>query len=255
MFRIAIAAAVVTILTAGNAVAQASRGGHVVGRVTDAYGAVLPGVTVTVSAGNMRRQTVSDTTGRFDVSDVPPGSYDMTAELAGFKRASRRIAVTTPDSVVDASLSLDVAPLCIVDYVDVGFADALIGSAAVFHVRVDKVEPTPVTNSGCTYAALTYTATVIEAIKMPSTMPPLTVRWVQNAWGTTSPVVGEEYLVVLGWDSSHSRFTAGDGSYLFGLRGGGVEWHRDDVPAIHDGDPMHHLIDTIREILASRDRR
>ena len=153
MFRMTIAGALVTMLATGNAVAQVRSWGHVVGRVTDASGAVLPGVRVIVTGGGMRRQAVSGADGRFDVSDVPPGSWDMTAELPGFTQGRRRIAVTTPDSVVDASLSLDVGPFCIADYIDVGFDEGVAVSAAILHVRVDKVEPTSASKSVCTYAA------------------------------------------------------------------------------------------------------
>lgn len=255
MFRIAVVAAVSALLMAADAGAQVPSGGHVVGRVTDEHGTALPGVTVIVAGGSIRRQAISDADGRFDVRDVPPGSWDMTAELAGFQDAKRRVAITTPGSVVDASLSLGLGPPCIVDYVDVGFGAAVAGSAMILHVRVDKVEATPGSTSGCTYAAFTYTATVLEAIKRPSATPPLTVRWVQDDWGATNPVVGEEYLVVLDWSSSQSRYTAGNGTYQLGIRGGGVEWHREDVAAIHDGDPVAHVIAAIREILTSRDGR
>ena len=56
------------------------------GRIVDPQGGVLPGVTVTASSpqtGYMR-DTVSNVEGVFSLPLLPPGTYDVTAELSGF---------------------------------------------------------------------------------------------------------------------------------------------------------------------------
>jgi hypothetical protein len=62
------------------------------GRVVDAQGAVLPGVTVTVrnQETGMFRETVSGGDGSFIASGLVPGTYQVSAELQGFKRFERR---------------------------------------------------------------------------------------------------------------------------------------------------------------------
>ena len=62
------------------------------GRVVDAQGAVLPGVTVTVrnQATGMYRETVSGEDGSFIVSGIVPGQYQLVAELQGFKKFDQR---------------------------------------------------------------------------------------------------------------------------------------------------------------------
>jgi Carboxypeptidase regulatory-like domain len=62
------------------------------GRVVDAQGAVLPGVTVTVKnqETGMFRETVSGGDGSFIASGLVPGTYQISAELQGFKRFERR---------------------------------------------------------------------------------------------------------------------------------------------------------------------
>src|SRR3989442_10208610 len=60
----------------------------IVGRVTDATGAVLPRATITVTnqSTGVARQTASDETGGFVLPQLQPGSYRLTATAAGFKR-------------------------------------------------------------------------------------------------------------------------------------------------------------------------
>ena len=60
--------------------------GDIRGVITDESGAVLPGVTVTLKgrpfAGTPT--TVSNETGVYRFPNLPPGTYDISAELAGF---------------------------------------------------------------------------------------------------------------------------------------------------------------------------
>src|SRR3954470_10934676 len=62
------------------------------GRIVDAQGGVLPGVSVTVTnqANGMFRQTISGEDGSFIASGLTPGTYQITAELQGFKKFERK---------------------------------------------------------------------------------------------------------------------------------------------------------------------
>ena len=62
------------------------------GRVQDAQGGILPGVTVTVrnQATGMFRETVSSADGSFIASGLTPGTYEIVAELQGFKKFNRK---------------------------------------------------------------------------------------------------------------------------------------------------------------------
>ena len=72
--------------------------GAINGKVTDATGGVLPGVTVTVASPNMQgtRSDVTSQDGEYRFPAVPPGEYRITYELTGFgtlcAKASRRLA-------------------------------------------------------------------------------------------------------------------------------------------------------------------
>jgi len=73
------------LLLAGTAAAQEQRGA-IQGTVKDSSGAVVPGATVEAKSGTGSVQsTTSDTNGQFRIPSVLPGSYEVTANLAGFK--------------------------------------------------------------------------------------------------------------------------------------------------------------------------
>src|SRR5262245_6592409 len=57
------------------------------GTVYDPQKAIMPGVTVTlISPGTgLTRSDVSDETGRYSFTRVPPGKYTVKAEQSGFK--------------------------------------------------------------------------------------------------------------------------------------------------------------------------
>jgi hypothetical protein len=61
------------------------------GTVTDQTGAVVPGVTVTAknAATGFTRTVTTNTDGIYVLSDLPVGTYSLTAELSGFKTITK----------------------------------------------------------------------------------------------------------------------------------------------------------------------
>lgn len=65
--------------------------GSIRGSVTDAQGAVLPGVTITVQSPSLVRGSVtvvSDERGEFRIPALQPGTYQLVAELSGFNSST-----------------------------------------------------------------------------------------------------------------------------------------------------------------------
>jgi hypothetical protein len=93
MHRLAVAAAAavsVWLFAGGSAFAQQGTG-ELRGRVVDAQSAVLPGVTVTArnEASGQFREVVSGEDGSFFMSALTPGSYEVSAQLTGFRSFQR----------------------------------------------------------------------------------------------------------------------------------------------------------------------
>ena len=65
--------------------------GSINGRVTDPSDAVLPGVTVTISAPQMQGEqtAVTNAEGIYRFPGIPPGTYRVSYELPGFAQVVR----------------------------------------------------------------------------------------------------------------------------------------------------------------------
>ena len=83
-------AIVFAVANATPALAQLDRG-SISGTIKDQQGAVIPGVTVTVTSRQTgdARTTVTDGSGFYTMPNLLPGRYDVTAELQGFKKVNR----------------------------------------------------------------------------------------------------------------------------------------------------------------------
>ncbi|MCY3844727.1 MAG: carboxypeptidase-like regulatory domain-containing protein, partial [Acidobacteria bacterium] len=102
-------AAAAVLLAPVSAYAQELRG-RLVGAVTDATGAVLPGVTVTASSAALIRDrvVVTGSQGGYAFAALPTGDYTVTFALPGFRtvvRGNVRMTLNTT-LTVDATLEL-----------------------------------------------------------------------------------------------------------------------------------------------------
>jgi outer membrane receptor protein involved in Fe transport len=107
--------------------------GSIVGHVTDARtGQGVVGARVSVVA--RRFSTVTNDSGGFRITDVPPGSYTLTVRRIGYVQANRAIVVTADrESVADVRLDPSVTPL-----------NAVVVTGTVTEAR-QKELPNPIT--------------------------------------------------------------------------------------------------------------
>src|SRR5215471_16233677 len=99
------------LFAVGDAYAQST--GSIAGIVRDQTGAVLPGVTVTVTniSTQESRQSVTDEAGRYSAPLLPAGGYTVRFELPGFRTVRREGIVlnVTERIAVDAVLEVSAA--------------------------------------------------------------------------------------------------------------------------------------------------
>ena len=104
--KVVVAAAGVLLLP-GLASAQAT----IAGVVRDASAAVLPGVTVEASSSALiekSRTVVTDGTGQYRITDLPPGSYALTFSLPGFSTVKRDGLDVSGSGVIAVNVELRV---------------------------------------------------------------------------------------------------------------------------------------------------
>jgi len=94
------------VLASVGAYAQTATG-NVLGTVTDASGAVLPGATVMISGEAGTRTTVSGTDGAFRFLNMDYGDYRVSASLQGFGTSARSVTIVTgANTTVGISLAV-----------------------------------------------------------------------------------------------------------------------------------------------------
>ncbi|MCC7124013.1 MAG: carboxypeptidase regulatory-like domain-containing protein [Acidobacteria bacterium] len=109
-------ALLVVVLIAGPAAAQgggASSTGSIAGRVTDASGLALPGVTITAAGPALitPQVSVSSSEGAYRFAALPPGSYRVTFELPGFSTLQRENIAISLGFIATVNAELGVATL------------------------------------------------------------------------------------------------------------------------------------------------
>ena len=79
-------------------------------RSSTASGLAVPGVTVTLTnqATNVARVVQTNEVGLYVISAIPPGTYDLKAELAGFRTVERQGLVVQVGSANRIAFTMDV---------------------------------------------------------------------------------------------------------------------------------------------------
>jgi outer membrane receptor for ferrienterochelin and colicin len=116
---------------------------QITGVVTDTQGGVLPGATVTITSTETgyTRTVVSNADGFFLLSLVPPGTYDLSVELAGFT-TSKRSLILTVGATVTANTAMQVG--AVTETVSVTSESPLVETSAT--VRTTTVDDTAIKN-------------------------------------------------------------------------------------------------------------
>lgn len=107
--RLGVIALSLSLLGGGRLFSQTDTG-SIAGTVTDATGAVVPGVKVTVVAigTNQKRTLTTDSAGRYSSGPLRPTEYRVEAELAGFKHMTSRNIVVNIQQTAVLDLALEV---------------------------------------------------------------------------------------------------------------------------------------------------
>ncbi|HTM25620.1 MAG TPA: TonB-dependent receptor [Vicinamibacterales bacterium] len=157
---------VLTVLIACPLRAQAPAGGRVSGVAKDEQGAAVPDVTVSArseTAPGVHRTTTASN-GQYHLDDLPPGEYEITAELTGFATVRRPSVVVRAGLATTIDVTMKIG--AIGETIDVRMETPLLetrhGSQAV-NVSGELLRSVPLTERREWYGALAVTPGVVTA--------------------------------------------------------------------------------------------
>lgn len=109
MTALILVASILFAFTTSSSVRAQNTSARLVGTVTDPAGASLPGVTVSLTntATSAVRTVNTDGEGNFSITNLPIGVYQVSAELAGFKRAVLQQVQLVVDQTARVDLQLE----------------------------------------------------------------------------------------------------------------------------------------------------
>jgi hypothetical protein len=122
-----------------NAFAQ-TQTGNIVGQVMDEKGTPLPGVSVTIFSEALiagKQSTVTTESGNFRFIALPPGKYDITFSLQGFKPVERKGISITANFV--ATINVQLYPETLAEEVTVTAAAPVVDTkSTVLATNIDR---------------------------------------------------------------------------------------------------------------------
>jgi len=186
--------------TAGQTAADT---GSLAGCILDAAQQRLPGVTIVAQSAGIRRTTEADTTGCYELKDLGPGSYRVTARLRGFTYVTRNGVIVAPGTVTRLDWSMAVAPIC--ECIRIGGTLFQLWSyaQAVLHVRIVEPDFAQTTPDGF----YRQSAQVLNVLKRSDATRAATASFLQYQSGRSHDPyeVGQELVVFL--ESSGGHYT------------------------------------------------
>ena len=107
-FNSRVAIAILAVLTLLPMTAFAATTGNIFGVVTDNTGAVLPGVTVTITGSNLQgsRSAVTNEAGEYHLNLIPPGNYRLEYALSGLSPIVRENVRVSLDTTTRTDVSM-----------------------------------------------------------------------------------------------------------------------------------------------------
>jgi hypothetical protein len=182
------------VLAAGVQVAAQTpaTAGSLVGCMSDTMTHRVPGATIVAKSGGVQRTTVADAAGCYELKDLPPASYRVTARLTGFDNVTRDRVVLAAATVTHLDFTMRVSALCECVRIGGSLADHRDHADAVLHVRLADSEAAQSTPQGY----YRHIATVVTAVKQPTGSRPAAIFLLQNQQsGTPDPYdVGQELV-------------------------------------------------------------
>ena len=137
--------------------AQFSQRGSISGVVTEASGAVVPKASVTLLdlGRNQTSTAIADASGHYEFTQLLPGSYKVSVEVAGFKKSFSDSLPVSPQSEVRCDLQLQLASVSTEVMVTASSAPLLQTESADLDQNISQEQIASVPMNGRNWTSLT----------------------------------------------------------------------------------------------------
>jgi carboxypeptidase family protein/TonB-dependent receptor-like protein len=139
--------------------------GSITGSIKDEQGAVLPGVTVTLTGKQGSKTEVTDSNGVYRFPALEVGAYQLSADLSGFSKATRADIAISPGRELAIDLTLKVSGVAenvtvvgespVVDVkssaTETTISQSLLFSAPITRTAINVINYAPGVNSSSAY--------------------------------------------------------------------------------------------------------
>jgi len=169
-----------------------------VGSIVGCFSITASGATVVAKGGGIERTAVTDRDGCYELKELPPASYRITARLGGFDNVTRDRVRVTPSTTtrLDFTTPQRPSPMCeCVREGGITLVDQWEYADAVLHVRLMDAEPEFSMPEGY----YRHRARVLHALKPSKGKPPTSIFILQDQRsGSPDPFdVGQELVAFL----------------------------------------------------------
>lgn len=239
--------------------------GSLTGVVRDTRGDAVPGVTLTVTAGDRQRTAVTDVSGRFLFEELPAATYGLEATLAGFRRETREAILVQTGRSTAVELVLRVGAFEILDYVVPDLPTAARTADVIAHVRMLRAVATTLPDVEAAVVTTEHHMRLIEVVKadLSDARAGAVASFDQQQAGVIDyegrRLVGKfrifppgsEHVALMARDPQ-GRLTGLAGDHLtFAVIDGRVRYRGAPDPDVRDGMPVREFLAVLRH-LASR---
>ncbi|MFP8487752.1 SusC/RagA family TonB-linked outer membrane protein [Gracilimonas sp. Q87] len=172
--------------------------GSISGVVTDATtGETMPGANVVIA--ELSRGAATNVDGEYTISNVPSGTYTVTASFLGYKKSETTVQVGNSDVVVDFDLEPDYFGLedVVVTGVGQGTQTTKLGFS-VGKVSEQQLSEVPAADPASALRGKVSGVTIVRASGDPSSAPDIRLRGSTSINGNQSPLIIVDGVITSG---------------------------------------------------------
>lgn len=190
------------------------------GCVSDSTAERLPGTTIVATRDGLKRNATADDNGCYELKDLTPGPYRVTARLTGFDNVTRDALILPPAAVTRLDFTMRLSAICECVRITGSLAQHWNHADAVLYARLSPSNRQLITPQGY----YRHVATVLNALKLPRGQTahagPIFVLQNQSSGAPGPYDVGQELVMFLVSSRSNGFFITNDEPGLVAPVGG-----------------------------------